>query len=121
MSHLQSLCHEDWNSDNEDEVDLPVVETRRLKRRKVSESDPQASEKRPPLLRVGDHLILVRFGCNNIIGVYVSRFWLDRIEDEHNFFYLFVSTMTSQYQHLLSLLSQYPFLSTMSMSIMKRI
>lgn len=93
ITFLQTLCkkqHQDSSasSDSGSEHEqsrhnMPKTRRQREIRRKIS--DARLDNDRKYILP-SDHITIVSFGRSSVVGVYVSRFWVERLDDERNFF-----------------------------------
>lgn len=96
IQYLQIICvknHEEarTNSENADtDEDGPSLnsspQTRRQRHKQLRTPVTQIDENPPYYLIPSDHLTIVRLNGTNFLGVYVSRFWVYRIDDERNVF-----------------------------------
>lgn len=75
-------------------------QTKRQRHRR-NQSNVTRIDNNVPYLIPSDHLTVVRFGTNGSLGILVSRFWVERIEDERNFF-LFVYDNDEGYEECTS-------------------
>ena len=60
-------------------------QTRRQRHRQHPRVDGRLESKEPYLVP-SDHITIVRLGESSALGVFVSRFWVQRLDDERNFF-----------------------------------
>lgn len=91
LSTIKRLCRSHHNvpcstgNNNPAPNSRESAQTRRELYRRKSTSLNRMTDSSPYLIP-SDHLTIVRYGSDGSIGVLVSRFWVDRLEDERNFF-----------------------------------
>ena len=90
LQYLKTLCRDSHKSTSDlpqDPIhqleDAPRTRRQRQKQHSATDSRVDCST---PFLIPSDHVTIVRFGNGGPIGALVSRFWVDRIDDERNFF-----------------------------------
>lgn len=96
LRFLQSLCRSDHNSQseecniNETQADNEP-QTRRQRSRRPKDNRIGSDQ---PYLVPSDHITILKLGSSDMIGVFVSRFWVQRLDEDRNFF--MILTMDGQ-------------------------
>lgn len=88
IAFIESLLrtgHESASQDLPTEA-VPPPQTRR--KRKRAEGRGNRLESTEPYLLPTDHLTILKLGSPRSLGIYVSRYWINRLDDERNFFLL---------------------------------
>ena len=99
LQYLATLCQSGHQSTAEESQlnqrqSDEQPQTRRQRHRVNRRSDTRVNTKVPYLVP-SDHVTLVRLGDSRTLGVFVSRFWVQRLDDERNFF-LFINIDNSE-------------------------
>ena len=89
LNHLRNMCRRDHQSiptaanDHHEEECGPQTRRQRLRQERGSDRRVVGD---CTYLVPSDHITIVRIGTGNQMGVFVSRFWVQRLDDERNFF-----------------------------------
>lgn len=95
LDYISTLCqpHHQFSSDTNygsgEQTYRGSAQTRRQLQRQQHACRNQINNKSSYLVP-SDHLAVVKFGSTESMGVLVSRFWVERLDDERNFF-LFIN------------------------------
>lgn len=90
IQYIEKICRVDHTSTTENvqqnaEQSGEQPQTRRQRQRQNRQLDSRLKINDRYLVP-SDHVTIVRLGDSNVLGVYVSRFWVQRLDDERNFF-----------------------------------
>ena len=91
IRYLESICQLDHvndheNSDSGHEQVTRGPQTRRQRSRLPRDSRIDIVNRDKLYLVPSDHVTILSLGISNMIGIFVSRFWVHRLDEERNFF-----------------------------------